>query len=128
MLRSKIVVVISFLALVVAMSFCKKEAGPGGKNNISGNVVYKNGDTGNNTAAPMAKIYIAYGTDQGTSTFGQTILADNNGNYIIEGLNKGKYFIKAEYTDAHGFNYRTQGYGVIFENKKKNLEVNIVLE
>jgi hypothetical protein len=127
-MKSKIVIVLSFLMMHVFIAGCKKEAGTGGKNTISGTVSYKNGVTGNNDAAPMATISIAYGTSEATSTFNQTILTDADGKYSIEGLQKGKYFIKAGYTDAHGFNYTTPGHGVTLENKKNNIEVNITTE
>ena len=91
-------------------------------------MVFKNGATGNNDAAPMATISVAYGTDESTTTFNQTILTDASGKYSIEGLNKGKYFIKAGYTDVHGFSYSTPGHGITITNKKAKLELNIVLE
>ena len=53
--------IICVLMLAVFFSACKKEAGPGGKNTISGTVVYKNGVTGSNDAAAMATVRIAYG-------------------------------------------------------------------
>lgn len=113
--------------LVIAGA-CKKQAGPGGKNTISGSVVFKNGVTGNNDAAPMATISIAYGTDEPTTTFNQTILAGDDGKYSFDGLKKGKYFVKASYTDEHGFNYSDAGHGIYFLNNKKNLTVDITLE
>ncbi len=126
-MKCKAILLFSFFILAF-ISACKKEAGPGGKNTISGSVVYKNGVTGNNDPAPMATVHIAYGTNETTSTFDQTILADANGKFSFEGLQKGNYFIKASYTDPHGFAYATAGHGIIFKNKKKNLEVNIILE
>lgn len=126
-MKCKTIILFSFFILAF-ISGCKKEAGPGGKNTISGSVVYKNGVTGNNDAAPMATVFIAYGTNESTKTFDQTIVADANGKFSFEGLQKGEYFIKASYTDTHGFVYATAGHGIIFKNKQKNLEVNIVLE
>jgi len=120
--------IICVLILTVFFSACKKEAGPGGKNTISGTVVYKNGVTGNNDAAGMATVRIAYGTSESTENFDQTILTDSDGKFKIEGLNKGKYFIKASYSDGNGFVYSNPGYGITIENKKKTIEVNITLE
>ncbi len=114
--------------MLVSITSCKKEAGPGGKNTISGTVVYKNGVTGNNDAAPRATIYVAYGTTETTTTFNQIIVSDDEGKFLFEGLNKGDYFIKAGFTDAHGFNYTTSGYGLSVKTKKENMEVNIILE
>lgn len=128
-MRSKIIITFGFLMLLAFIGSCKKKAaGPGGKNTISGTIRFKNGASGNNDVAPMAWVSIAYGTNETTSTFDQTILTDASGNYKIEGLNKGNYFIKAGYTDTNGFVYSDPGVGVIFENKKKNLEVTITLE
>lgn len=120
--------VISYFFIVLILIACKKEAGPGGKNAITGSILYKNGATGNNDAAATATVFIAYGTSEATSVFNQTLLSDVNGKYIIEGLNKGNYFIKAESVDEHGFRYSAQGVGVTLRNKKSKVEVNIVLE
>ncbi len=120
--------IIALCFLVVVFVGCKKAAGPGGKNTISGVITFKNGTSGTNDAAPMATVSIAYGTSESTTEFDQTILTDINGNYKIEGLKKGSYFIKAGYTDAHGFNYQHPGGSVVFNNKKKKAELNINLE
>lgn len=120
--------IICVLMLAFCFVGCKKEAGPGGKNTISGTVVYKNGVSGTNDAAGMATVRIAYGTNEATESFNQTILTDEAGKFKIEGLNKGKYFIKASYQDGNGFNYSNPGYGITIENKKKTIEVNIILE
>lgn len=120
--------IICVLMLTLFFTACKKEAGTGGKNTISGTVVFKNGVTGTNEAAGMATVRIAYGTNEATESFNQTILTDEAGKFKIEGLNKGKYFIKASYQDGNGFNYSNPGYGITIENKKKTIEVNITLE
>lgn len=124
----KVYHIICVLVLVLFFVGCKKEAGPGGKNTISGTVVFKNGVSGTNDAAGMATVRIAYGTNEATESFNQTILTDAAGKFKIEGLNKGKYFIKASYQDGNGFNYSNPGYGITIENKKKTIEVNIILE
>lgn len=127
-MKPKFIIIICFFISFVCVYSCKKKAGTGGKNSISGTVLYKNGVTGSDAAAASAKVSIAYGTSESTQSFNQTILTGNDGSYCIEGLNKGKYFITAEFTDKNGFVYSTHGYGIQLENKKKNLEVNIVLE
>lgn len=124
----KIYYIICVLMVALFLNACKKEAGPGGKNTISGTVLYKNGVTGNNDAAAMATVRIAYGTSEATESFNQTILTDSDGKFKIEGLNKGKYFIKASYSDGNGFAYSNPGYGITIENKKKTIEVSITLE
>jgi len=128
-MKMKPIISLCFLILFAFIGSCKKKAaGPGGKNTISGTIRFKNGVSGNNDAAPMAWVSIAYGTNEATSTFDQTLLTDADGNYKIEGLNKGNYFIKAGYTDANSFSYSNSGVGVTFENKKKSLDVPIILE
>jgi hypothetical protein len=122
------IVIAFYLFIALIFSGCKKEAGLGGKNMISGTVFFKNGNTGNNDPAPTATVGITYGGMESSSSFDQTIVAGSDGAYRFEGLRKGEYFIKAGYTDEHGFHYTTPGYGIVFENKKKSLEHNIVLE
>ncbi len=114
--------------LVVLVTACKKEAGPGGRNTISGIVLYKNAVSGQNDAASTATVSIAYGSNASTSEFDQVILTDAEGKFSIAGIRKGSYFIKAGYTDSHGFVYNTQGYVVELKNKKSTVEVNMVLE
>lgn len=114
--------------LLVFFTACKKEAAPGGKNTINGSVVYKNGVSGNTDPASNATVSIAYGTSESTSEFDQIILADGSGKFSVRGLRKGNYFIKAGYTDAHGFTYNTSGSVIELKNKKNSLEVNMVLE
>ena len=121
-------VFLSFLLTCAFIIACKKDAGPGGKNSIKGIVYFKNGVTGNNDPAALSTVYISYGTSETTSSFNQTILTDNDGNYTFAGLNKGSYFIKAGYTDANGFKYVTQGFGILIKNKKDEIQLNIVLE
>lgn len=128
-MKMKLIISICLLMLFAFIGSCKKKAaGSGGKNTISGTIRFKSGVSGNNDAAPMAWVSIAYGTNEATSSFDQTIITDADGNYKLEGLNKGKYFIKAGYSDTNGFNYSNSGVGVTFENKKKSLEVSIILE
>lgn len=117
-----------FLATLLFVGACKKPAGPGGKNIIRGTVQFKNGASGNNDAAPMAEISIAYGSNSSTSSFDQTILANSDGTYKFEALRKGDYFIKATFTDEHGFNYSNAGSIVTFNHRKKEVEVNMLLE
>jgi hypothetical protein len=128
-MKLKVIIGLSFLLLLSIIGGCKKKvAGAGGKNSITGSVLFKNGVSGINDPATKARVSIAYGTKEVTSAFDQTILTDADGSYKFEGLNNGDYFIKAEYTDANGFNYNDPGISISFENKKKNLEVNIILE
>lgn len=124
----KVILKILIFTMLAFTSACKKDAGPGGKNSINGTIVYKNGATGGNSAAAGATVYIYYGTHSAKTEFDQAILTDANGKYQFNTLHKGKYFIKAEYRDANGFNYSTAGYAIELKNKKNTLEVNITLE
>ena len=116
------------MTLLFALSACKKTAGPGGKNVIKGTVQFKNGATGSNDAASKAEISIAYGSNSSTTTFDQTILANSDGTYKFESLRKGNYFVTATFTDEHGFKYVTAGSVVTFNHRKKEAEVNMILE
>jgi hypothetical protein len=107
---------------------CKKTAGPGGKNAISGTVVFKNGVSGTNDLAALATVSIAYGTNESTASFNQTILTDEDGKFIFDGLNKGNYFIKAAFTDSHGFNYTGNGAGISINNNKNKVIADLILE
>ena len=121
--------IIAFCFLVTLfLGACKKPAGPGGKNTIKGTVQFKNGASGKNDAAPMAEVSIAYGSNASTASFNQTILTNSDGTYKFEALRKGDYFIMATYTDEHGFKYSNPGSVVTFTHRKKEAEVNIVLE
>lgn len=127
-MKFKRIIALCFLITLFLFGACKKEAGLGGKNTIKGTVQFKNGASGNNDAAPRAEISIAYGSNGSTSSFDQTILANNDGTYEFETLRKGDYFIKATFTDEHGFKYTNAGSVVTFTHRKKEAEVNMILE
>lgn len=127
-MKLKSIIVLSFFMVFAILSGCKKVAGPGGKNTIEGTITYKNGVTGTNNAAPQAMVYIAYGTTASPSAFDKTIVTGADGSFSFEGLNKGDYFIKAEYTDGNGFKYFTNGVAVTLKNKKNKTKADIVLE
>lgn len=120
--------IIFLFTIVAGFSACKKEAGVGGKNEINGSVVYYNPATSSNNPAPKATVYITYGSNTAVSQYNQSILTDENGKFIIEGLEKGDYYIRAEYKDQNGFKYSSPGYGIILKNKKNKVELNIVVE
>lgn len=117
-----------FLFLVsITVASCKKEAGIGGKKTISGTVHYLNGATNAMDVASGATVMITYGTKTASSNSDQTVVADADGKYHFDGLNKGDYFITAQYTDGNGFTYTTAGYGITAEKKKDALTVDIDL-
>ena len=118
---------IFILASVFILAACKKEAGPGGKKTIKGTVYYKNGSTGSNSPAAAASVFISYGTKE-ISSPDQTILSNSDGSYKIEALRKGDYFITASFTDANGFKYAVPGYAISVQNKKGEVELDMILE
>lgn len=113
---------------ITGFSACKKVAGVGGKNEINGSVMYYNPVTASNSPAPKATVYITYGSNAATSKYNQAILTDDNGKFLIEGLEKGDYYLRAEYKNENGFNYSSPGFGVILKNKKNKIELNFVVE
>lgn len=127
-MRTKQIILFAIIGTFVFLFGCKKDAGPGGKNSISGTILFKNGVSGGNDAAPAASVSIAYGTKEPKTEYNKTILAGNDGTYKFEGLNKGDYFITASYKDEHGFTYTTAGVAITINTKKKNTEANITLE
>src|ERR1041384_7561095 len=122
-MKNSLSIYIAFLLLLALAGACKKTAGPGGKNSISGSVLYKTPTSSADEPAPMATVSIAYGTDQPASSFDQTILANSDGTFKFEGLQKGKYYLEAKYTDSHGFNYSAGGAAVEFFHKKKHANI-----
>lgn len=124
----KRIIHIAFVFLVLIAASCKKEAGIGGRKTITGTVHYKNGATGTMEIANGATVMICYGTKTFSSAYDQTVLADANGEYHIDGLQKGDYFVTAEFTDMHGFKYTTTGYGITIETRKGNLTLDVDLQ
>jgi|LakMenE18May11ns_1017448.scaffolds.fasta_scaffold9959661_45 hypothetical protein len=114
--------------VIVFLYACKKAAGVGGKNEINGSVMYYNPVTASNNPAPKATIYVTYGSNTSTSQYNQAILTDDNGKFIIEGLEKGDYYLRAEFKDENGFSYSSPGYGIILKNKKNKVELNFTVE
>ena len=127
-MKSLKIILVLFLVNIVFNTRCTKEAGVTGKKTIAGAVLYKNGASGTNDPAISAAVYITYGTNTASGYYDQSTLTDSEGNYSIKGLQKGDYFIRAEYTDSHGFNYTTPGYGVSIKDKKGELKLDIILE
>ncbi len=128
-MKAKFYIVISVMIFAIFIAgACKKEAGTGGKNTLSGTVLYKNGASSNNDVAKGASVYIKFGTLEATSEFDQTILTDESGRFNLGGLQKGDYFLRSEYTDANGFKYVTPGFAVTIKNKKEAITVDMTLE
>lgn len=116
----KLTAIILILSLFTFTS-CKKEAGFGGENNIVGNVTYKG------TALPNAIVRLAISSEV-TSTFEATTLTDASGNYSFKGLNKGDYFVDAEYNNGLGIKLESGGAKVTIGAKKDDVTVNLTVE
>jgi hypothetical protein len=119
--------ILLFLWIPIFFS-CKKEAGFGGKKEVSGKVTYKDGVSGTTLPAPGAILKVAFGSRGPTSDFDYVISADTEVNYFLKGLNPGEYYFTAQYRDANGFEYSTPGATVIIKRKKNELNLNFVLE
>lgn len=110
---------------LISLSSCTKEEGPGGKATISGTVTYPDGP------ASGAIVWIAYGTNESTMSYDHSTVADANGNYELEGLETGDYFIDAELTLYQGefkVEFNTAGYAVTIGEKKADIKLDIELE
>ena len=125
--KNKFLFIAAFCMFITGIG-CKKEAGPGGKKAIVGNIYYKNAVSGHNEFAPSARIFVSYGTTDPSAAADLIILADGSGYYKIEGLNQGDYFIKADFTDGVGFKYTTPGFAFNIKNKKRGRKLDMVLE
>lgn len=121
----KISIIISIAIFSIgflSLNSCSKDEGLGGMAKVSGNVTYPGG------AASGAIVKITYGTKDATSNFDHATVADESGNYKLDGLEKGDYFIDAEYTDQYGNNFNTPGYAITIGDKKADLKVDIELQ
>lgn len=119
---------IPLLIIVFSQVSCKKEPGLTGKKVLSGMVQYKNVASGLTEAAPSAIVRVAFDANSPVSQYDLSILADSEGKYAIRGLEKGNYFLTAEFKDSHGFEYSCAGYALEINNKKDELVVDITLE
>jgi hypothetical protein len=87
----------------------------GGQVMVQGSVKYLDyGTSTSPVAAPFATIKIS--NDLTTKTFTQFWQADSVGNFAVKGLAVGNYYIAAEYQDAWGYTYTTNGYTVNVKN------------
>jgi hypothetical protein len=102
---------------------CTKDAGFEGKASIKGSVTYPGG------AAPFAIVQIAFDTKSATEDFDYTTASDASGNYSINQLSKGDYYVDAQYTDPMtGLTFHTAGYAVEIGGNKEDVTVDIVLQ
>lgn len=83
------------LIIVTLFSFCKKQAGPGGKSNIKGKVYVKNYDISFTILLSQyyeqgENVYITYGDE---TTVGDNVKTSYDGSFIFPYMRKGKYKI-----------------------------------
>lgn len=116
---------ISFILLfisVFAITSCTKDEGFEGTNTIKGKV------TLNGAATSGALVHIAFGTKSETTTFDATTITDASGNYKFEGLQKGDYFIDAEYTTNLNILLSSGGAAVTLGGTKGEITVDLTVE
>ena len=116
-----VVGLLSFMLLTVVTS-CTKDPGFDGKASIKGQVTYPGG------AADFAIVQIAFDASEATTDFDYTTASDANGNYSINQLAKGDYYIDATYMDNTGFIFNTAGYHVEIGGNKEDVTVDIALQ
>ena len=99
MVKIKIVIIV-FIACF--FTFCKKEAGPGGKVNIRGKVYVKNYDPSfgillSEYYVSGENVFITYGDE---TTVGDNVKTSYDGSYVFPFMRKGKYKIWAVSKDS----------------------------
>lgn len=116
---------ISFILLfisVFAITSCSKEAGFEGTNTIKGSVL-KGG-----TPTAGAIVHIAFGTKDATTTFDATTITDASGAYKFEGLQKGDYFVDADYTTNLNILLSSGGAAVTLGGTKGEVTVDLTVQ
>lgn len=92
----------TLILLVTLFSYCKKEAGPGGKANIKGKVFVKNYDLSYTILLSEyyeqgENVYITYGNE---TTVGDNVKTSYDGSFVFPFMRKGKYKIWAVSKDS----------------------------
>lgn len=117
----KLSIILLFVS-VFAITSCSKDAGFEGSNTIKGSVLL------NGTATPGAMVHIAFGTKAATTTFDATTVTDASGNYKFEGLQKGDYYVTADYTTNLNIKLSSGGAGVTMGGAKGELTVDLTVQ
>ena len=113
---------------VILVTGCSKESvGTVSKGAaISGTITYDK--SGTFTPAPNALVWITFGATSASSEQDLKTFTDANGNYTIKDLNKGSYFVNAQYTDDHGFMYNNGGCAVTINKASGTVTANVALQ
>lgn len=98
------------------------EPGVGGKKEITGKVTY------NGSVAEGAVVYITYDATEAGGEYDAATLTDASGMYHFDGLQKGDYYVDAEYTNQYGIEFHTAGFSVTINEKKGTVDLDIPLK
>lgn len=116
--------VLPLLGFLLSLSSCTKE-GFGGEAKISGGVAH------HGLRIPEAQIYIKFNATElpGTlvSEFDASVVADAQGNYTIENLKKGDYYLYSVGYDTSISEVVRGGLSVKIEEADQSLAVNIAV-
>ena len=114
----------TLIVLMIAGLFtsCSEEVGLDTGATIKGVVTYVDGN------AAGAFVYIKYDATAATAEYDQVTVADENGNYHFEGLNRGDYYLDATFTTSQGVEFDSPGYVVTVGAKDSEININFELE
>lgn len=108
---------------LLTLTSCKKDPGFGGQNNIKGTV------TLNGAPVAFAIVYLAINAKDATTKYDASTLTDAGGNYKFSALNKGDYFVDAQYTDpVLMIKLESAGAKVTIGGKKDDVTVNLTVQ
>ena len=114
-MKTRFLLIITMLVGGLLFQSCSKKddsAGyPSGSRAIVGTITYTSDGT-TTSPAPGAVVYLKIGSKNVTTAYDASTVADGNGKYKFSGLNKGDYFVRAEYTDPKGMKFTCTGSGV----------------
>ena len=117
----KLSIILLFVS-VFAITSCSKDAGFEGTNTIKGAVLQ------GTTPVAGAIVHIAFGTKSETTTFDATTITDASGNYKFQGLQKGDYFVDAEYTTNLNILLSSGGAAVTLGGTKGEITVDLTVQ
>ena len=116
----------------IGIQACSEEPGIGGNGHIHGTVVEHQEDAGGDHHEGLANatVHIWYGKADATGDPDDQTTTDISGGFEFEGLNKGDYFLHAEYEDDHEGTVETkEGTAHVgIETKSHEVQVEIEVE
>ncbi len=111
------------LVLLLFLTSCSKDEGVDGKASVSGTVAH------HETIIPYAIVYIQYGSQgfpgSSPSLYEQSVMADKDGNYIIDDLAKGAYYLYATGYDISISDSVFGGIPINIEKRKEQVNTNV---